>query len=152
MTTGVSAVITLPATGSGNPYRLTLSTAGDDTNATGDLDVIVDITIVGGGATTTFIDGNDTDRVFHVIGSPSRALRLQDLTVQNGATGNGGGIIAKGPGQLVSLLRVHVRENNASIGGGGLALEGTSGGSSRARSAGTPGISAPGCSSPWGRR
>jgi hypothetical protein len=115
---GTSAVITLPPTGAGNPYRLTLPGAGEDLNATGDLDIQADITIVGGGATTTIVDGNQIDRVFHVTNWDFfTRLALQDLTVQNGNAGaaGGGGIFAERP---FSLLRVRMRANTARSGGG----------------------------------
>ena len=54
------------------------------------------MTINGGGAATTVIDGNGTDRVFEVIGQV--ALILNGVTVTNGNTStstvkDGGGIL-----------------------------------------------------------
>ena len=47
-------------------YTLTLTGSGEDGNTTGDLDVLESVTILGAGAGSTTIDGNDSDRVFHV--------------------------------------------------------------------------------------
>ena len=55
---GIASVITLPATDTDNPYLLVLPGLREDDNDTGDLDVKLDITIVGAGASTTIIDGN----------------------------------------------------------------------------------------------
>jgi hypothetical protein len=113
---GSAAVITLPAFGSANPYRLTRTGSLEEANATGDLDILSDVTIVGGGALNTVIDANATDRAFHLLSGSPRALRLQDLTVRNGiGTVDGGGIFAQAP---LSLLRTRVQANTASIGGG----------------------------------
>jgi predicted ATPase len=119
-TPGTAAVITLPALGL--PYRLTLPGAHDDLNATGDLDIRADVTIAGGGANTTIVEAGPSiaaaiDRVFHVFSNASSTrLKLQDLTVQHGRPGDGGGgIFADRP---LSLLRVWVRANAAQFGGG----------------------------------
>lgn len=119
---GQAFVITLAATGTGNPYRLTRTGAGELANATGDLNIRSDITILGGGATSTIIDGNLADRVFELQSGTARALRLHDVTIRNGnaagagANGMGGGIKSSAP---LTLLRVRLVENrSASIGGG----------------------------------
>jgi len=49
-------------------YTLTLGGAGEDAAASGDLDITENLTIVGDGQDTTIIDGNELDRVFHIIG------------------------------------------------------------------------------------
>ena len=57
------------------------STADEDNNASGDLDVLSDITIEGAGAATTVIDGNGTDRVLkpaqRVLAGHSRGHHCQ---------------------------------------------------------------------------
>jgi CSLREA domain-containing protein len=81
--------IVLPA----GRYTLTLAGAGEDAAATGDLDVLSDITILGAGAASTIIDGGGIDRVFDVLDT----LRLTSLTVEGGRIldtsfdGGGGG-------------------------------------------------------------
>ncbi len=64
--TGVDDVINLQA----GTYLLDLTGTNEDAAATGDLDIAPDggnLTINGVSAATTFVDGNLTDRVFHVV-------------------------------------------------------------------------------------
>ena len=56
-------VISVPS----GTYALTLTGSGEDQAATGDLDVTDDL-LIGGAGATTIVDGNGTDRIFHVIG------------------------------------------------------------------------------------
>src|SRR6266404_489966 len=110
--------ITLPS--NANPYTLTLTGVNEQAAATGDLDVTANLTINGGGAATTIIDGNATDRVFEVIGAVS--LTLNNLTVRNGSTAastvrSGGGINAN-TGTVV-LVNSVLTANNAVLGVGG---------------------------------
>ncbi len=65
-------------------YLLKRKGHGEDAAATGDLDILNDITIVGDGPKTTIIDGMRKDRVFHVFGEG--ALGLANLTIRNGKT------------------------------------------------------------------
>ena len=114
-----SNTIDLPA----GTYTLTIAGISEDNAATGDLDIRRDITIVGAGAPTTFVEAGPTtvtgiDRVFHVLDNAGAGrLTLRDLTVQHGnVTGdNGGGIQANGP---LTLERVHILANQAGAGGG----------------------------------
>ncbi|WP_089101791.1 hypothetical protein [Streptomyces hyaluromycini] len=84
------------------------------------------LTIKGNGATIVR-DGNATPefRIFHVLAGGN--LRLQDLTVRGGnatiatGTGNGGGILVDSNGKL-TLVKVDVIDNTASLNGGGVAL------------------------------
>jgi CSLREA domain-containing protein len=67
----------------------------EDQAAAGDLDILDNLTLIGGGAESTLIDGNHIDRVFE-IHSPA-VVRVSGLTVQNGnvISGQGGGIYTK---------------------------------------------------------
>jgi hypothetical protein len=80
--------ITLPT--SPSLYQLTQSGSAEDLAATGDLDIKANVTINGGGANTTVIDGfktsADPDRVFQVFSGFT--LNLNNVTVQNGKTTN----------------------------------------------------------------
>lgn len=98
-------VITLAA----GTYVLALAGA-DDANASGDLDIAPTIsaerlTIQGAGAAASRIDGNDLDRVIHVV-TLLGGLRLVDLTVQNGhvTDAGGGGVLNWGDLQLENVV------------------------------------------------
>jgi hypothetical protein len=107
-------VIDLPA----GTYLLTIA-GQDDSAMMGDLDVTEgELTISGAGADSTFIDGNQIDRVFFVNVAQ---LSLQDLTIRNGL-GNitsalGGGISLSGLANELRLQRVHMTLNGANAGG-----------------------------------
>jgi CSLREA domain-containing protein len=88
-------IITFSAATNGIPIVL-VGAAGEDANATGDLDILDggDLTIQGNDATNTIIDGNDTDRVFHVCpgGGCANTVTLTGVTIRNGSADFGGGI------------------------------------------------------------
>ena len=91
-------------------FRLTIAGTGEDAAASGDLDIRSDVTIQGRGTCATTIDGNGLDRVFDVL---SGMASLSQLTIQDGRSTQGGGLLNEG-GQ-VSLSGVVVR-NNLAIG------------------------------------
>lgn len=134
-------------------HVLSLAGPDEDFGATGDLDVAdgEELTIIGGGANPTVIDGFGffgNDRVFDVRGS----LELRDVIVRNGSplgsggairnsgrltliycevTGNeargfgfGGGIFSDGVDSELALRHSVVAFNQAEGGGGGLAVGG----------------------------
>jgi CSLREA domain-containing protein len=123
--------ITLPI----GTYRLRRVGANEDGNATGDLDVLGDVTIRGAGGFLSVVDGNGTDRVLHVR---TGTVVIEDLVIQNGlvpqtATGGsctnqlncdvlaggggpGGGILTDG-GTNTTLRRVIVENNQSGRGG-----------------------------------
>ena len=139
-----------------------VSPPGENSNATGDLDVTSNLTIQGQGVNQTTIDANSLDRVLHMIGI-STVVELRDLKITGGAAPSGdegapgadtatnvpsvggvgdagaagGGIIVQG-GDL-TLTSVEVSNNSAGSGGdggiGGVAGNGT-GGNSGASSTG----------------
>ena len=79
--------ITLPA----GTYTLSVAGAGEDSNATGDLDITSNVAVSGAGASTTTINGGAIDRVLHVLSG--NTLALTGVTVTNGSTsGNGAGL------------------------------------------------------------
>ena len=96
--------------------------AGDDNaNQEGDLDIKGPLKIVGAGKTQTFIDGNDLDRVIHIIAPAT--VTFSGLTIENGlASGAGGGILN---GASLTLKNVSVRDNDTSSSGGGISNRGT---------------------------
>ena len=102
-------------------YSLSLAGAGEDLGATGDLDVVDDLAIVGRDAASTVISAKQIDRVFDVQAAVK--LELVSLTVTDGkVTGDGGGIRVEG---RLDLTRAVVGSNWAQIGkGGGIAALG----------------------------
>lgn len=77
-------------------YLLSLVGAGEDANATGDLDISSDLTLLGDGPPNTYIDGFNADRVLHVT-TVSMTVNIANLTVQFGNTpSQGGGLMARG--------------------------------------------------------
>jgi CSLREA domain-containing protein len=112
-----SDVIVVPA----GVYTLSVVGAGEDANATGDLDITADLTINGAGASATIVDGAHLDRVFDV--APQGAgvtVTMSGLTIQNGSRlasgfGFGGGIENRG---TLILRGTTVRNNVADLAGG----------------------------------
>jgi predicted outer membrane repeat protein len=86
------------------------------------------VTIQGGGAGLTIVDGQQVDRVFEVLGGGSSSIKviLQGLTIRNGnAIGDGGGILV-GNADLV-IRDCAVTGNRASLTGGGISNSGAPG-------------------------
>jgi CSLREA domain-containing protein len=105
-------VITLPA----GQYTLTIAGTNEDSGATGDLDIVGDLTINGAGSTTTIVDGGSVDRVFHIVSVFT--VTFNDLQIFNGdlASGNGGGLLNEGTATLNNCV---VGENSVPGGDGG---------------------------------
>src|SRR5688572_19379948 len=109
---GVADTINLPA----GTYTLSLTGAGEDGAATGDLDLRDDVSIQGAGAATTILDGNLADRVFDIF---SGTVTVTNLTLRNGRVlssfegiteAQGGGIRSRGS---VALIGITVTDNQA---------------------------------------
>ncbi len=79
-------------------YTLSINGQGEDNTATGDLDILDDLTIIGAGMDKTIIDGGGIDRVFHLVDDSSCSyfeLTVSDLTIQNGdSPDEGSGILS----------------------------------------------------------
>jgi CSLREA domain-containing protein len=78
-------------------YAIGIDGSQEDQNATGDLDLTSDVSIVGAGPAATTIDGASLDRVMHIPGAAS--VSLSGLTITGGrpdpdyvVDGAGGGI------------------------------------------------------------
>ncbi len=99
-------------------YSLSISGSNEDAAASGDLDLLVDVTITGADAATTMIDASGlavSDRVLDVIGS---SATISGVTVTGGSGVNDGGGIRVDAASVVSLDEVIVTSNDASNGGG----------------------------------
>jgi CSLREA domain-containing protein len=103
-------------------YTLTLDGANEDDNATGDLDIVSDLTISGAGAESTLVDGNQLDRVLHIHGGAT--VEIIGVTITQGRSPlveelggdgvDGGGVYNDGALTLVNSI---VISNTTSAGG-----------------------------------
>ena len=99
---------------------LALAGAGEDGNATGDLDVADDLTLHGGGAT---LDAADLDRALEVHADGSNpTVAVDDLTVTGGTADDGGDIAHRGG--ALDLVDVTIADGTATGSGGGLLVAG----------------------------
>lgn len=93
----------------------------------GDLDILDsgDLEIQGAGAGTTIIDGNNTDRVFHIcpIDSCDINVIFANVTIRNGRAGDGGGI--HNNGSTTTLDASTIVSNTSEGHGGGIYNAGT---------------------------
>lgn len=94
-------------------YVLSVAGANEDAARTGDLDIIDALTLIGAGAESTIIDGNQLDRVFHVL-RPAIA-KIMNVTIRNGKAEVGGGIYNS---SKLFAYNCTVTNNMASSGGG----------------------------------
>lgn len=103
-------------------YMLTIAGILEDAGAFGDLDITDDLTLVGDSAENTIIDGNELDRVFHLV-NQNAVVTMRDVTIQNGkipVEGEehaGGGINNQGTFTLEDSI---VRGNSVVFEGGGI--------------------------------
>ncbi len=103
---------------SAGTYTLTLAGSGENNALTGDLDIRNDMTIRGASATTTIIDGNGIDRVFHIAAN-NVTLTMSALTIQGGNTTlDGGAIHLQFTNAQLDLSNVVITGNNARNGAG----------------------------------
>ena len=119
-------VITLPA----GTFTLTITGTAEDDGATGDLDIIDDLTIIGAGADMTVIDGGGLDRVFDIRDPifPGSVVQINGVTVQNGNVADSGGGIFVQSGNELNLVNSNVYQNSSTggDGGGGVYVQGSS--------------------------
>src|SRR5437588_9253384 len=83
-TNALSGTNTINLPSNSKPYKLTITSGTEETANSGDLDILDDqsVTINGGGASSTVIDGNHVDRVFDVASATS--LTMSGVTIENG--------------------------------------------------------------------
>lgn len=91
----VASIITFDPATDGIPIVLT-GAADEDANVSGDLDIAVDVTLIGNGRDATILDGGEIDRVLHVLSSAD-TFALEGIEIRNGqppeAGSDGGGIL-----------------------------------------------------------
>lgn len=109
-------IIHLPAGG----YMLTITGAEEDANATGDLDITDDLSILGMGAPS--VDGGGIDRAFEVF-SPA-VVDMDLLIIVNGVAQLGGGI--RNHGNL-TITNSSIHDNVAEVPPGGIGSAGGGG-------------------------
>ncbi|MFT5194001.1 MAG: CSLREA domain-containing protein [Cellvibrionaceae bacterium] len=98
-------------------YQLSLTGADEDSNATGDLDILESVNIIGAGSEATILDGVLGDRILHV--DPADAgvtLDLQKVAIINGKSEMGGGLKANNG---VTFIRDSSLSQNEAITTGG---------------------------------
>ncbi len=106
----------------GTRYTLTITGAGEDAGATGDLDVTGPLTIQGAGRSNTVLSGQGLgDRVLDVGGHG--VLRLNDVGIRDGRAADGGNVRVRKGGRL-TVLRGDVLFGDAKT-GGGVSVDGT---------------------------
>ncbi len=103
--------INLPA----NTYKLNIDGKDEDNSATGDLDIMDDLVILGD-AGNTIIDGNKKDRVLHIINSIK--VEISNVQITNGLSGFGGGLLNEDA--TVNLNGSVIYRNNVDSDGGGI--------------------------------
>lgn len=121
-------VITLPA----GTYTLSIAGTGENNAATGDLDIRDSLTITGAGLTTTIINANNIDRVFHALPAAATALPIQisGVTIRGGSlpagiTNMGGGFAqdSSTTGNVnLTLTNVLITANSTGNNGGAIGL------------------------------
>ena len=94
-----------------NSYLLTVVT---------ELGITGSLTITGGGASTTVIDGNKSVRPNSrvLVAGSGITVNISGVTIRNGGTGGGGGGIFNAG--ILTLSNSTVSGNNAGDGGGGI--------------------------------
>ena len=103
-------------------YAFTLGGVGENSSATGDLDITEttgSLTIIGAGAGSTVIDAQSLERVFHILGGAT--LNLEGVTVTGGlVTGSedGGGI--RNDGGTVTIVDSVITGNVSQDDAGGI--------------------------------
>lgn len=108
-------VVSLPT----GAYTLTLTGAGEDAAATGDLDIAGNLLLKGAGATATLVDGGSHDRILHILGA--HVVSITDLTLTHG-NGQGGGI--RSDGATLEVTNSAIVDNNSGGDAGGILSSG----------------------------
>ncbi|HJX39707.1 MAG TPA: CSLREA domain-containing protein, partial [Anaerolineae bacterium] len=97
---------------------LTLPGTGENSALTGDLDITSHLTISGAGPSSTVVDADQIDRVFHITGALNVTLAIMTMRGGNPGTGSGGGIYNNGG--TLTLTDCVVTASTANVNGGGI--------------------------------
>ncbi len=109
--------IFLPATPT-LPLQLTIPGDSENVNATGDIDVLDDLEIIGTGVNTTTLVQTAADRVLHTTMNFDQRLVLRGLTIQGGRGVSGGALNSR---SLVTIEDVAFIGNEVTLEGGAIA-------------------------------
>jgi predicted outer membrane repeat protein len=109
-------------------YGITIAGAGEDSDATGDFDILDNLTIKSKGDPDPIVNGNGLDRVFDIpSGINNINLTLDDVVVTGGIARDGyggGGVAAQGNNDTITVTRTSIVNNVATSGsqgyGGGI--------------------------------
>jgi len=110
--------ILLPAT-PGLPLQLSIPGASENANATGDLDVLDDLEIIGTGAATTVLVQTAADRVLNTVMAADKRLLLRGLSIQGGRSFSGGGLLSS---SMVTIEDAAFVGNEVTSEGGAITL------------------------------
>jgi len=95
-------------------YQLTVQGVGEDAAASGDLDIVSDLTVQGAGPTATVVVGAwaaNTDRIFHVLTAGTDAA-LNNLTVRDGGGDqDAAGVLVDGPNVSLQMSNAIITSN-----------------------------------------
>ncbi|HEX6608876.1 MAG TPA: right-handed parallel beta-helix repeat-containing protein, partial [Chloroflexia bacterium] len=106
-------------------FTLTRTGVNEDAAATGDLDLLSNVTITGKGATNTIIDGNNSDRIFDIdpLQGSNAVVSISGVTIQHGSVNpaaiNLGGGVATGGSSTVTISNSTITANQSVSGTGG---------------------------------
>lgn len=103
-------------------YTLTIPGAGEDLNATGDIDILAVISWYME-SVTTFVDGNGIERPLQIDPATTNRVtaHIAGGTLRNGnVSGDGGGILLAAPNDYLVLENVVISNNVATGNGAGL--------------------------------
>ena len=92
-------------------FTFTLAGTGENAAATGDLDILADLTLTGDGAGNTFIDANSLDRLFETFNG--NAFSISRMTLQGGNQSAAGGAIRAAGSATLTLAEVRLRDTAA---------------------------------------
>ena len=104
-------------------YLLSIAGQWENGGATGDLDILSDITITGSGIGSTIINGGGIERVFDAV---SGTLSINSLEITGASSPGSGGGINVNSGATVNIAYVDVHHNTTGgQTGGGVSNQGT---------------------------